>query len=717
MDARARGRPEERERRIFRGGRQTLVADLGDSLTTKSGSVFALCDTDGDIDLSRNPGHGVYFHDVRFLDRATLRLDGRRLSVLLCQAEGDRTICELTNPDIQLREGGVLPKERIGLRRERRLGERVEETIEVHSYAAHELRLQLELEFECGFDDMFTVRGAPPGRRGEERPPRWDGDSLVLEYLGADGRRRSTALTFDPSPDERGPGCASYRLALAPRSRHAVRVRAELRDEGEGSLERTPRKFEARAFEGVEVSSDSDLFNRVLKRSFDDLSMLLMAERRQTFFAAGVPWFVALFGRDSVITALQTLPYDAAIAANTLRLLASYQGDRDDSWRDEQPGKILHELRVGEQANLGQVPQTPYYGTVDATPLFLVLLSEYVDWTGDLELFRGLREPAERALEWIDRYGDSDGDGFVDYETRSGKGFRNQGWKDSGNSIVDSDGSLAEPPIALVEVQGYVYRAKHGMARLLRAAGELEAAKRREQEAEDLRRRFGQRFWSRDQGYLALALQRGGKRAEAVASNAGQALWSGIVDPRHVDGVVERLMGDGLFSGWGIRTLSRDEPAFNPIDYQVGSVWPHDNALIMAGLKRSGRNAEACRVFSALFEAAALFPQYRLPEVFAGFGRDQYPVPVRYPIACSPQAWAAAAIPSMLASALGLEPHALEGRLEIRNPALPEWLTEVTLQGLRVGGARLDLRYHRVGQDTLVAVLRREGSLDVSITY
>jgi glycogen debranching enzyme len=399
-----------------------------------------------------------------------------------------------------------------------------------------------------------------------------------------------------------------------------------------------------------------------------------------------------------------------------LRLLAAYQGTKVDDWRDEAPGKILHELRVGEQAHLHEVPQTPYYGSVDATPLFLVLLGEHFRWAGDVALFDELRPAVDAALDWIDRFGDSDGDGFIDYAARSPKGFRNQGWKDSGNSIVNADGSLAEPPIALVEVQGYVYRAWLAAAALFRAGGDGHRADELEGRAKHLAGRFRDAYWMDDRGYLALALGKGGRRAEAIASNAGQALWSGIVDSDHAGAVAAKLVEPCLFSGWGVRTLADSEVAYNPIDYQVGAVWPHDNALIVAGLRRYGHAPEAMSVFSGIFDAAAAFPHYRLPELFAGFARGEYRVPVRYPVACNPQAWAAGAMPGMLASALGLEPDAAARRLVIADPRLPDWLGEVTVTGLRVGAATIDLRYRRVEGDTLVAVLKRDGDLDVVVT-
>jgi glycogen debranching enzyme len=445
--------------------------------------------------------------------------------------------------------------------------------------------------------------------------------------------------------------------------------------------------------------------------------MLTMREGGEVFFAAGVPWYVALFGRDSIITALETLAYQPAIAANTLELLAKYQGREVDEWREEQPGKILHELRVGEKANLEEVPQTPYYGTVDATPLFIILLAEYIRWTADIGLWRRLRSNVDAALRWIDDYGDSDGDGFIDYKSTSHKGMDNQGWKDSGNSVRNRDGSLAVPPIALVEVQSYVYRARLEAAWLYRRDGNDDRAEQLERSAHSLRQAFREAYWMEDRGTLAEAIQSGGRQADALTSNPGQALWGGIVDQDHAEAVARMLCHSSMNSGWGIRTLARGEAAYNPIDYQVGSIWPHDNAMICAGLKRYRFNQQALQVFAGIYNAATLFPLYRLPEVFAGFASDQYPRPVRYPVACSPQAWAAGALPYLLQSVLGLSPRALEGELHIVNPTLPDFLGEVTLRGLRLGNGSIDLRYQRSGDATLVAVLHRSGDVSVKIQY
>jgi glycogen debranching enzyme len=704
--------------RLLTHGTSTLIADLGEALTTKSGDVFCLCASTGDIDSSFAPAHGLYFHDTRFLERAVLRLGNEPLSVLLSSADEDeRSVSELTNPDLELKRGRVIPKQQIGIRRERKLDKPVTETIFFRNFGLEPVTLELELEFAAGFDSMFAIRGAEIGQRGKLYEPSWRGKRLEFRYDGADGRVRTTKLSFDPKPTSTSPGAvARYRLELAPAASKCIRVEVEIADTGPGTLETEPTAWRrSPRFSDVSITSDNPLFNRVLERSFADLEMLVTRERGEVFFAAGVPWFVCLFGRDSIVTALETVAYNPRVAAETLILLARYQGRHHDEWRDEEPGKILHELRVGEMANLGEVPQTPYYGTVDATPLFLCLMAEYVRWTGDLALFRKLEKNVDRALHWLDTIADHDGDGFVDYVSRSDKGLANQGWKDSGNAIANADGSSAEPPVALVEVQGYVYRARLDMAWLYRLTDQPDKAKSLEREAQALRKRFQGAYWLPDRRYLAVALQKDGRPAEAVSSNPGQALWSGIVSARHARAVAVTLRSKRMFSGWGIRTMAEGETAYNPLDYQVGAIWPHDNAVIAAGLKRYGFSEDALRVFTAIYEAASRFSSYRLPEVFAGFDRSDSPEPVRYPVACAPQAWAAGAIPYMLRTALGLEPDATENTLRIVRPALPDWLGEVSVFGLRVGQAKVDLLFRRRENETSVFVLEQHGPLHVLV--
>ena len=432
----------------------------------------------------------------------------------------------------------------------------------------------------------------------------------------------------------------------------------------------------------------------------------------ESYFAAGVPWFVALFGRDSIITALQTLAYDSRIAGQTIQLLAEYQGKEVNPWREEEPGKILHELRVGEMAHLNEIPHTPYYGTIDATPLWLVLIGKHAAWTGDIGVFENLRPQVEAALNWIDKYGDRDGDGYVEYECTTERGLLNQGWKDSGDGIVNADGSLATPPIALIEVQGYVYEAKLEMASLYRRVGEEDRADQLEQQAHDLRVRVNRDFWSSD-GYYALALQGADNRQAAVlSSNAGHACWSGIAEKEQARKVAEHLLSEEMFNGWGIRTLSAKALRYNPLAYHLGTVWPHDNSLIAAGCKRYGLDDAALRVFAGLMEAAMHFEAVR-PELFGGFARGDYGIPVSYPVACQPQAWSAGAIPYLLTTVLGLEPDGFEYRLRIVRPKLPKGVNRIEVHGLQVGKGRTDLLFERKGEEIAVRVLKVTEGLKV----
>jgi len=465
------------------------------------------------------------------------------------------------------------------------------------------------------------------------------------------------------------------------------------------------------------VQSDNDLFNLTLDRGASDLRLLLNDGPRddERYLAAGVPWFTTLFGRDSIIAAFQCLPFQPALAVETLEVLAARQATEIDHERDAEPGKILHELRTGEMARNGETPHTPYYGSADSTPLWLILLAATIDWTGDLSLGDRLWPNALAALDWIDRYGDRDGDGFVEYGRRSELGLVNQGWKDSHDAIRDREGTLVGAPIALAEVQGYVFMAKRGLAALARLRGDEALAARLDAEAEQLRQRFEEAFWVADQRYYAMALGADKRPADAIGSNAGHCLWSGIVSPERARHVAERLLSPELFSGWGVRTYAAGQPGYNPIGYHLGTVWPHDNSLIAAGLKRYGFHEEANRIVGRIFEAAQHFPGHRLPELFCGFDRETSPVPVPYPVACSPQAWAAAATFQFLETMLGLRAHAVRGELELQRPHLPDWLSKVTIEGLRVGDGTVDLLFHRWRGTTSAEVLRRTGAVDVTI--
>jgi glycogen debranching enzyme len=466
------------------------------------------------------------------------------------------------------------------------------------------------------------------------------------------------------------------------------------------------------------IRSDGELLDLAIRRGVADLRLLQNdgPNPGEHYLAAGVPWFTTLFGRDSIITALEVLPFMPGIAIETLRVLADWQATEDDPERDMEPGKILHELRVGELARTGELPHRPYYGSADSTPLWLILLEETHRWTGDLELVRSLWPHALAALAWIDRYGDLDGDGFVEYRRRAPRGLINQGWKDSGDSVRYRDGRPAQAPIALVEIQGYVYDAKLRMASLARRLGDTGLAERLEGEAASLHERFNAAFWMDEVGFYAMGLDASKRHIDAIASNAGHCLWSGIVPPERVDTVIDRLIGPELDCGWGVRTYAAGQPGFNPVGYHTGSVWPHDNAIIAAGMKRAGRHEAADRIASRIFEAAQHSPDFRLPELFCGFDRDVASAPVPYPVACSPQAWAAASPLFLLQTMLGMRAEAADGVLELDRPHLPGWLGKVTVHELRVGDRTVDLLFHRWrGTTTSAEVLRRDGPLELLI--
>jgi glycogen debranching enzyme len=507
-----------------------------------------------------------------------------------------------------------------------------------------------------------------------------------------------------------GAGVLVFDLDLPPRGGLDLEVDFEVSEHIDGELAAAipQRPYE----DGTRVTTDDQLFNRILQRSLNDLELLHSELDGQSYFAAGVPWFATLFGRDSLITAFETLSFVPGVAEGTLRLLAGRLGREYDDERDEEPGKVLHELRLGEPATLGETPFARYYGTVDATPLFLCLLAQYAQWSGNLDLFRELREPANAALEWIDRYGDLDGDGLVEYRRRSPQGLETQGWKDSADGVPDHAGEPLAAPVALVEVQGYVIRAKRQMARLFELDGDGGRAERLRAEAATVEAQLEQ-FWIEEPGCYAIGLDAGKRPGSALTSNQGHLLWADAVTEERARCIRDVLMGDDMFSGWGVRTLAQRHPAFNPVGYHTGSVWPHDSALIAFGLRRYGFDEDFTRIFEGLLEAASRFNDYRLPELFAGLDRAEFDEPVPYPVACQPQAWAAGSIPYLLMSGLGLSPDALDRRLRVIRPSLPRWLERVEVTGLRIGGSRVDLEFERAGDHVTLADARVEGDLEV----
>jgi glycogen debranching enzyme len=698
--------------------------DIRETLLIKEGDLFFLTDLQGNVP-ERNPnGLGLYLADTRFLSRFELVVEGLRPTILLSTGHS-HSLSEqiLTNPNLRI-DGRVVPEQTIGIRRYRRLvAEGASELLNFVNYNGFAVRLQVAFRFDADFADIFEVRGIVQAfRRGPIQLALPRSGTITFRYDGADGITRETELGFEPAPASFDATAASYELELPARGARRISVRVALR---EGATDGAPTRraapearragYERWLESHARVETSSALFDASFRQSRLDLRTLLGGEGEQIFAAAGIPWYASLFGRDSLITALLDLWSSHALARHTLQVLARLQGERNDPSRDEEPGKIMHELRRGELARLGVVPFAPYYGTVDATPLFVLLLAEYHRASNDLDLVSSLRANLEAALAWIERSADRDRDGFVTYQRRSRSGLDNQGWKDSWDGIVHSDGSLPQPPIALVEVQGYVYAAWRGAASLLRRLGDEERARRLEAKAARLRRAFDERFWMEEEGFYCMAIDGDGRQVRSVGSNPGHALFSGIVPVERGQRVARRLMAEDLFTGWGIRTLSSRERSYNPAGYHLGTVWPHDNAIVALGLKRYGHDDLALQIVSGMFGACQHFPSFRLPELFCGFARSAFGLPVRYPVACSPQAWASASPSAFLQVVLGLQPDAPARELRIVRPGLPPWLSWVKVERLPVGDAEVDLRYERIGDHTAVDVAAMRG--DVRVTF
>jgi glycogen debranching enzyme len=702
-----------------------VAHSIAKAVVIKHGNVFFLAPPEGQVPMSRDHGFGLFYHDCRYLNGYELLVSGEHPEPLAARSwEGGRAVFQLTTPQLQTPAGGTIDRETVGLKWDRVIDAEqcvLHEQLDIQNFGYEMAEFPLTLRFRAGFEDLFVIRGLLRGVKGKLFKPCWTEKCLCFSYKGGDNMRRSLAIHFYPLPAKVKGNTVQFDISLKPNETKSLRISMAIAESENQpnrlfaqtsvyrDLHAVTQSIKASAEQWLkretEFNSDSLLLNRVMRRSLMDLHMLKTSISGDEFFAAGVPWYVALFGRDCVITSLQTLTFWSHTASATLRLLARYQGDKVSDWRDEQPGKILHELRVGELARMNRIPHTPYYGTIDATPLFLILMSRHSRWTGDLDLFRELRMPVERALHWIDKFGDIAGDGYVSYVSDTHKALINQGWKDSGDAVVTEDGRFAEPPIALAEVQGYVYMAKMEIAELYERIGDHDHASRLRAEARALRARFNRDFWIEEEGCFALALEAGRRPCRVMSSNAGQALWTGIVDDEKAGKVVHRLMRPDLFNGWGIRTLSHRERRYNPMGYHLGTVWPHDNSLIAAGFRRYGYDDEATRILVGMLEAAMEFEDYRLPEVFTGFGREEYGQPVRYPVACHPQAWAAGSIPFLVETFLGLVPDAFNKRLKIVRPSMPDFINQVELRHLKVGQASVDLRFER----------KEDGSFEVHV--
>ena len=678
-------------------------------LVINEDTTFLICDEVGDV--PRGADFGLYYEDTRFLSAYSLRLDGRAPVFLSARPTDSFSAAHfLTNPTLPGAGAAWL-----GIVRRRQVGRGLHEDIDITNYGPDEARFSLELGFDADFAHIFNVKGRResgrpvPRRRGGIRLSLTEGGRSLRFELRRPTFVRRLVVNLSERPDRVGPRCR-FKVSLRPRGRWHLGIdflTLDERDQGEPVytcrsgptfiLGERLRRHQELVERAPRLETDSYVLQQAYGRAVHDFAALCVRGEEvagETVIAAGIPWFVALFGRDSLITAYQTLNFFPEVAGEVLRTLGRHQGTRIDRRRAEEPGKILHEYRYGvtTAAHRG-FPPYPYYGSVDATPLFLMVAGSLFRLTGNPELLRALRPNLLAALEWVERFGDRDGDGYLEYIREGRVGLANQGWKDSGDSVRFADGRLAEPPIALCEVQGYAYAARLGLAEILEALGEAEAAARLRAAAAELKARFNRDFWLENRRFFAEALDGRKDRVDSLTSNGGQVLWTGIVERSLAGEVARRLLEPEFFSGWGVRTMAAGEGAYNPVSYHNGSVWPHDNSLILAGLARYGFYDEAATLAGGLLEALGAQPEFRFPELFAGYGRDEAPFPVEYPTACRPQAWATGSVFLLLSTMLGLRADPWDPPGAAQEPFLPAGVNRVALSGIwtRQGKARVEV--------------------------
>jgi glycogen debranching enzyme len=696
----------------------------------KEGGSFALLDEYGSAQATGPGPEGLFFEDTRYFSQLHFVIDDQRPLLLSSRMTQDNAMLavDFANPD--LREGAKLrlPGGMVHLQ----LGVVLADgaaflTLDLRNYCGSPASFRIEFHVDADFVDIFELRGTTRRQRGVLLPVEWRPEGPRFAYRGLDGVLRRTSFTFDPPPDSMPPDRASWFIDLPAGAAQRLALDVQCQRQGKNgsaramptrgsSLAAAQRRILERSQRAAAITTSNESFNVWLDRSRADLDMLTTETPEGPYAYAGIPWFCTAFGRDGLIVALECLWLDPGLAAGTLRYLAARQATELDPAADAEPGKILHETRGGEMALLGEVPFARYYGSVDSTPLFVMLAARYYERTGDIDFIRRLWPYIQAALGWMRRFGDADGDGFLEYDRKSVNGLINQGWKDSADSIMHADGSLAEAPIALAEVQGYAYAAYQGAASLAAALGRPAEAGELEETARQLKRRFEAAFWLEDLGTYALALDGAKRPCRVRSSNAGHVLLGGLPAYDRAARVADGLLTSQCFSGWGIRTLAEGEVRYNPLSYHNGSIWPHDNALIAMGLGRYRLRAQILRLLGGMFDAAQFMDISRLPELFCGFARRSGMGPTAYPVSCSPQAWASATVFAILGALLGTSFASQERQIRFIRPTLPRWLELLEITNLRLGDAVVDLRLRRSREDVGLTVLRREGMVEVVVT-
>lgn len=693
------------------------------TLVLKQGDSFLITDESGDIDANGRADAGLFHEGTRFLSSMKLSLADERPLLLNSAVRSDNVLMtvDLTNPDMHSGENGKLPRGTLYINRSKFLWKGTcYETVRIHNFGMAKCTINWSLRFAADYADIFEVRGQKRERRGEHLAAEVQEDSIQLGYIGLDNQLRTTHITCSPRPDKISELGFDFAVELAPKGDATFQI-AMACQLGAGApvlrmqdaFHRATQIIAIRRERQSAVATSNHRFDSWLARSAADLRMMLSETPHGPYPYAGVPWFSTPFGRDGIITALECLWMAPRVARGVLAYLAATQAEHVSPEQDAQPGKILHETRTGEMAALGEVPFRRYYGSVDSTPLFVMLAGAYYKRTADLDFIRSIWPNLEKALEWVDRYGDADGDGFIEYARCSPSGLVQQGWRDSQDSIFHRDGSLAEGPIALCEAQAYVYSAKTLASELAHALGHADRATALHEQAESLRTAFDKAFWNDDIGTYALALDGQKQQCKVAASSAGHCLFATIATPARAAAVCDRLMREDMFNGWGVRTIGAGERRYNPLSYHNGSVWPHDNALIACGLSAYGHKEAAAKITSGLYECALYMELHRLPELFCGFDKRPDKGPTLYPVACSPQSWAAVSSFLLVAACLGISIDAVGNRVVFRNPILPEPVKRVSIRNLRVGNSELDLSVRRYSAGTTVRVERRDGDIEV----
>lgn len=686
-------------------------------ITLKCGDSFLITDIYGNLPSSRQE-MGLFRHGTRFLRTCNLFLEGSSLITLSHQTSRMSDACHIdltnmplhVNPELTVEQGIVHIDRFLELEQDYLV-----QTFTITSFHLLTLPLTLSMKIGTDFCDLFEVRGIQRQQSGTQQPAKCSEQGVELSYLGLDKIERRSRFQIEPATPYVQDDRIDWSLNLERGKPVEIRVKILMSESSEEQLETQPAaRLWLQESRQPRIVTDNPFFNNLIERGMNDIMMLSTMTPYGYYPYAGIPWFNCPFGRDGLIAAMEFLPLYPQVARGTLKFLAAYQGTKVEPFTDEEPGKILHEFRSGEMAHCREIPYIPYYGTIDATPLFLITLEAYMRWTDDRELLQELWPNAQAAARWMIEYGDRDGDTFLEYDCASEKGLANQGWKDSWDGISHGDGRIALSPKALSEVQGYAYAAYRATSYLARKLGEQEEAAHWDQQAETLQQNFLEHFWWEEEQSVYQSLARHKEPCDVVSSNAGQCLWSGILPDDKARQIIQRMMKKDMLSGWGIRTLSTEAAQYNPLSYHNGSVWPHDTAMIGAGIALYGGKEEAGQLLKALFDASLHFEQQRLPELYCGFERRQGYGPTRYPVSCSPQAWATGAPHMLLTALLGMHPNAEAQHLTLHQPTLPGWLNKLEINDLYIGNLRIHLVFENKDGYTQVT-LGRDNEVDVRV--